>query len=37
MNDDYRELHFFLGLGLVSFVVIVLVGLYIETNGFWTW
>ena len=37
MNDDYRDLYFFISIGLVSFVVIILVGVYIETNGFWTW
>jgi|LULG01.1.fsa_nt_gb hypothetical protein len=31
MNDDYRDLHFFIGVGIVSFIVIILVGIYIET------
>ena len=37
MKDDYRDIYFLLGLGMVSFVIIILVGIYIETNGFWTW
>ena len=37
MKDDYRDIHFFIGVGVVSFVVIILVGIYIETNGFGLW
>ena len=31
MNDDYREIYFFITLGIVSFVVIILTGIYIES------
>tara|TARA_Y100000593_G_C4277980_1_gene321172 strand:+ start:1239 stop:1340 length:102 start_codon:yes stop_codon:yes gene_type:complete len=30
-SDDLRDLHFFIGVGVISFIVIVLVGIYIET------
>ena len=30
-NDDLRDLHFFIGVGIVSFIVIILTGIYIET------
>ena len=30
MNDDYREIHFFIILGVVAFIVILAVGAYIE-------
>ena len=31
MNDDYHDIYFFLILGIVSFVVILVTGIYIET------
>jgi len=37
MKDDLRDVHFFLGIGVLSFIVIILTGIYIETNGFGTW
>ena len=37
MKDDYRDIYFFISIGIVSFVVIILVGIYIETNGFGSW
>jgi len=30
MKDDYRDIYFFLILGIVSFVIILAVGIYIE-------
>ena len=30
MKDDYRDIYFFLIVGIVSLVVIILVGIYIE-------
>ncbi len=31
MNDDYRDIHFFLIVGIVSFIIILVTGIYIET------
>ena len=31
MNDDYRDIYFFLILGIVSFLVILATGIYIES------
>ena len=31
MKDDYRDIYFFLIVGIVSFVIILVTGIYIET------
>ena len=31
MKDDYRDIYFFLIIGIVSFLVILATGIYIET------
>jgi hypothetical protein len=31
MNDDYRDIYFFLIIGIVSFAIILATGIYIET------
>ena len=30
MKDDYRDIYFFLIIGIVSFAIIILTGIYIE-------
>ena len=30
MKDDYRDIYFFLILGIASFITIIVVGIYIE-------
>jgi hypothetical protein len=37
MKSDHRELLFVIGLGMASFIVIILTGVYMETKGFGTW
>jgi len=37
MEDDFRDIYFVLIIGIVSFVVILAIGIYIETNGFGLW
>jgi hypothetical protein len=37
MKDDYNDIYFVLIIGIVSFFIILMAGIYIETNGFGLW
>ena len=37
MKDDYRDIYFVIIIAIASFLVILITGIYIETNGFGLW